>query len=237
VKDKVLQEIYQNYEKWLAGQDYACSKGCAACCTDNVTITAMEGELILDFVLVNNQEEWLATKLMNRTEGTQEHLTTNALARMCLNNIEPPPDAARQDNSCPLLTDNTCPLYQVRPFNCRCFASTEPCLKNGSASQPDELVAINTVTLQIIEHLGQGEFWGNMQDVLLALLAASKYRRIKKLINDEIIPPAMARLGRAEPLPGFLLLPAEEPLVRPYLDHLMTREINHKTIEQILNNQ
>ena len=49
MKEKTLLGIYEEFDKWV-NEDLACEKGCSTCCTQNVVITAVEGELIHRFI-------------------------------------------------------------------------------------------------------------------------------------------------------------------------------------------
>lgn len=49
MKEEVLLRIYAAFEEWV-DEDLACKKGCATCCTQNVMITAVEGEVIHRFI-------------------------------------------------------------------------------------------------------------------------------------------------------------------------------------------
>ena len=54
-------------------------------------------------------------------------LTTNALAELCAEGREPPEPGGQDAGVCALLSDDRCPIYPLRPFNCRCFVSRVPC--------------------------------------------------------------------------------------------------------------
>jgi hypothetical protein len=82
-------------------------------------------------------------------------------------------------------------------------------------------VTLNTVFMQIIEHLDQGRPWGRMAPVLQSLCAPS----------DKPLPG----LQPAEPLPGFLVPPDEEQEITPYIDRLFQARIFDTTVEAVLN--
>lgn len=90
--------------------------------------------------------------------------------------------------------------------------------------------------MQLIEHLGQKEYWGNMADVLLALCDISINTKIAELIVDPSrIIQARLRTHSAKPLPGFLFTREDEMKIRPLLRAIFTAEIDGKSIEDILN--
>lgn len=240
-KKEILIGILEVYETWVDQQNFACVKGCASCCTQNVTMTAVEGEFLLEHIRDLKMQEWFAEsfQLWTGEEATIPSVTHNTFAGNCLQGIETEsPEGQLHNKPCPFLTQNTCMVYQARPFGCRCFASLKDCRKTGSAEQSDELIAINTVTMQIIEHLGQKEFWGNMYDVLLALCALPENKDIGQLFIDTgPLSKAQTRLLKAEQVPGFLIMPEEQERVGRFLDVLFNKTIQGKTVEDILNNK
>jgi Fe-S-cluster containining protein len=241
-KKEILQTIFSVYEEWTFNKEFACEKGCAACCTQNVTMTAVEGEFLLQHVREHELDKWFADSLWNSdVENTnQPILTHNAFARNCLQGIEtntdPPP---LQQKPCLFLAeDNSCKVYEARPFGCRCFFSLEDCRTSGTSKQPDELLGINTVTMQIIEHLGQKEFWGNIYDILLALCCLTENKDLAELFQEKNqLDAATTRLLKAEPLPGFLIMPEEQENVGSYLEALFKKKIQGRSLEDILNNK
>ena len=240
-KKKILNRIYQIYDSWISHEPLSCMRGCAACCTQGVTMTALEGEVILEDIYNRNLQSWFAERLQDRdyTRAISPGVSTNSFAQNCFAGLETIiPEQDDQKNTCVfLLPDNTCKIYQVRPFGCRCFISLSDCRITGEALQPESIIAINTVTLQIIEHLGQKEFWGNMYDVLLSLCELDENSDIFTLFTEpQIILQAKIRLSKAQPVPGFLIMPEEHNRVTEFMEKLFKERIDNKSIEEILNN-
>lgn len=89
---------------------------------------------------------------------------------------------------------------------------------------------------QLIEHVGQREYWGNMLDVLPSLLDISKYHSIAQKLQDQsIITTARARLLKAQPIPGFMIGKDEYEDVAPLIDAIFSQEFEGKTVEDLLN--
>ena len=240
LKIKILEAIFEKYQLWIMNESFHCHRGCSLCCTQNVMVTAVEGQYIYDYIKQENKEAWFAGKLLSRRQAKNVKLTTNGFARICLGKIEDSPDEKPNQPAgiCPFLEENCCTVYAARPFSCRGFASSRDCHDDGSAHLSERLLVINTITMQLIEHLGQSGYWGNMLDVLLALVAHPANKTVKKHIHDdEIIKSAMANTLTAEPLPGFLLQPEEENEANKYLQTVLSAKIGEKTIEAIFNNK
>lgn len=237
MKDKILQTIYTSFEKWSDNNDaeYACCKGCSTCCSQNVTITATEGEEILKYVLKENMVEQFANALVQATELSRPRYTTNDFAKACLDGRDIDPETATNHGDCPFLQDNVCTIYPVRPFSCRLFVSTVTCRPGTPAQVSDLHMEASTAVTQVIEHLGQKEYWGNMMDVLLAMLDISEYREIADKFNQTIIMQGRMRTLTAKPIPGFLLSEEEGPQVAGLLESIFDTEVEGKRIEDILN--
>ena len=72
------------------------------------------------------------------------------------------------------------------------------------------LLTVNTVCLQFIEHLDQGGFFGNLNDVLAFLISDEKRR----------LPAAMSGrhgLSPNKPIPGLLIPPEHRQRMQPFL--------------------
>ncbi len=236
MKRRILHSLYQSFHLWSADYTIACKKGCSACCTQNVTITALEGEEILEYIQEQNMSKWLAEKLNLPPAHTPAQLTNNDFACACLQGKEV---EYRHDHStapCPFLEDDLCKIYQVRPFACRLFISTTPCSTTRPARMIDAYVEASTTLNQLIEHLGQKGIWGNMLDVLPAL-CKTKFKDIGMLLKTRSNEQAFSRCRTARPLPGFLLSEEEGPKVVELLDTIFNTTINNKRIEDFLNNR
>ena len=198
-KKEPLHTVYRVYSTWIGRFPLVCRKGCGACCTQSVTMTSLEGLEIIDFVKKNGLEKWLPEKLGKAaSEKSKATITTNQYARACLEQQEAEGDIPENWNftPCVFLEEETCSIYEVRPFGCRSFGSLVQCSENNGAEIAPIHLTVNTVFTQIIEHLNSdGGCWGNMTDILENLIESKK--------------PASTELLPARPIPGFLLDPSE----------------------------
>jgi len=199
-RKELLQEVYRVYSDWVECFPLACQKGCAACCTQSVTMTSLEGELILDFIRKMDLQEWLQSILAEASPGrNRPKITTNQFARACLEqrDIDPQEFPDWDFTPCVFLDRAVCTIYEVRPFGCRCFGSQAKCDLKGTSEMAPIHLTVNTVFNQIIEHLSSGGgYWANMTDILHCL-RIEEYRAEKN------------HLLEARPVPGFLLEPEE----------------------------
>ncbi len=241
LRQQIIQHIYRNFEQWTEENSlsFACHKGCATCCTQNVTMTAVEGDCIHGFINKHNMQNWLVEKLQAQKTKEKALETTNEFAGKCLAGQESSRALGheeRQEASCPFLEDNDCKIYPVRPFTCRSFASAIQCQPGLAAEQPPYYISATTAAQQLIEHVGQGEYWGNMLDVLLALCDLDENEQTAEMLPSKtLIDEARARVTKAKPLPGFLIGAEDYERVSPFIEAIFNVQIGEKTVEDILN--
>jgi hypothetical protein len=202
-----LERLYTLYDRFLAGQaTMACCRRCADCCTQDVTLTSLEG-LYLKSRLTAAQWSRLIDQL-HRAAGQARYrplMTTNALARHCREGKDPPPETFPETRRpCPVLEDACCPIYEWRPFGCRCLVSRRPCGPQGYAEVDEWVLTVNTVFMQAIEHLDRPGCFGNFTDVILALDAAGATRR-----SPPITCEAHGLLAN-QPLPALMIPPSHQ---------------------------
>lgn len=232
---KVLHQFYTIFNAWGDQPVTACTAGCSTCCSRNVTITALEGVEILRWVVSRGRSPWLARVLANSEPVPTPRLTTNEFAAACLAGREVGEQEEADLSPCPLLERGYCQIYPVRPLACRLFISNRSCQTGQAAQLPEYYLSAATILNQLTEHLGQGEYWGNMLDVLPALLDIREFAEIAAGIDP--LKPIQARLRtrRAIPIPGFLFLEREEKTVGGLLTALLDGEVDGQRIADILN--
>ncbi len=235
MKRQILFTLYDIFDQWNKDLDKACVRGCSSCCTQNVTMTAVEGEAILRFIIAQHMPLWLAEKLSSPRIHQAPTMTTNQFAAACLEGRDVPPDTLHSATVCPFLEKNLCSIYPVRPFSCRLFISQQTCSAMHPALVDDFYLEAATAVNQVIEHLGQKEYWGNMLDVLPALLDISEFKVIAEYLNTTQIIQARMRTLTAQPLPGFLISEEYMDAVSPLLHRIFDAEVEGKRVEDILN--
>ena len=233
-RSDILHVIYDQYDQWARRFAVACRPACRACCTQNVTMTAVEGEEILRHALRQGMETWLGDTLAAVERPTPPSMTTNQFAAACLAGKETSQEWPTNHKPCPFLDDGLCRIYAARPFACRLFLSTRRCQPGGQAEMPTAYAGVASAICQVVEHLGQRRCWGNMVDVLLSLLTLPAYQTIARRVSSDEIATARGRLLIAQPLPGFLLDERETSLASPLLAAIFDSEVGGKTVGAIL---
>lgn len=239
-KEEALTALFGAFDQWWtlysaeqekpnAPKPFVCSPGCATCCSCDVSITALEAKLIFNHIEQQELTPWLCSRietvlptLPSSTCSTPQQ-STNAFAAACLAGEElPDQEQVRSLPPCPFLEKSRCRIYAVRPFHCRCFASQIRCSIEHSAQAPEHYLQGATIVLQFIEHLSQGQAWGNMLDVLAQLCPTD-------------IQPRKAFLQQSLPLPGLVLSEDEYKKFEPLLEIIFSAPVRGKTMEDILN--
>jgi uncharacterized protein len=111
VAEKSIQRVLQQHPP---RRPFACKEGCAWCCHKRVGTSAPEVVRIVEFLRQRlSPEEWPATceRICKRDEERQALSQQDSWA------------AARLP--CPLLVDNRCSVYPVRPLTCRGYNSSD----------------------------------------------------------------------------------------------------------------
>lgn len=230
LREKIMTTLFEIYEQETANLSYACKKGCSTCCTQSVTVTATEGQMIIEFLKEQDRIEELHEILkQNETRYIPAH-TPNRIAALYHEKKEVKGDDWDLTPCC-FLDNNCCSIYPVRPFACRCFGSTVQCDLNHSAEQPSWLITLNTVMMQVVEHVGQGEYWGNMMDILLELSSQSRYiGRQWQGEGANKVDRARFRLLTAEPVSNFIVPPEDEEKISQLLKQISGTEVYKNTI-------
>ncbi len=169
---RLLEGLYAIHERFTASLDsLACGLHCDDCCTRSVTMTTLEGIHLLEGLAPDERQRLLnALRRQIRQPRYQPALTTNMLARYCIEGRQPPEENQPAETlPCPLLDAQACPVYSRRPFGCRCFVSRRRCGEQGYADVDEWVLTANTLLLQTIEQLDCPGCFGNFSDVLLAV--------------------------------------------------------------------
>ncbi|MBN1841914.1 MAG: YkgJ family cysteine cluster protein [Deltaproteobacteria bacterium] len=221
----VLNAIYCLYDDFSKGLTVACKRGCALCCTQNVTMTTLEGYRILQYLISTGQRDLL--KVIRDTTARKRFkpvLSTNEFAALCLRG-EDPPEESDNDSlgvACKFLLHDECLIYGQRPFGCRCFFSARQCAKEASAVVDPFLITVNTVFLQFIEHIDQGGLFGNMNDVLMFLEQHKHYETQMASDNtdDTIDIYDSPGLAQNKSIPALLIPPKHRERLQPIFKKL-----------------
>jgi hypothetical protein len=222
-KLKILDQIYEIYDRFADSLDLACKKHCDHCCTSGVTLTTLEGYKIIDH-LTSDTEADLIRKICSASQikRWRPQITTNRLARLCADGVEPPEETGNdQWQNCPVLVDHLCPIYELRPFGCRCLVSRRRCGERGYAEIDDFVLSVNTVILQTIEHVDADGCSGNLVDVLETMWSEQN----REVYASGKLHCTSNGLIANQPLEVLMIPPEHRARIEPILQEL--RRIGH----------
>jgi len=217
-KLKILDQIYAVYDNFAATLDLACKKYCDHCCTSGVTLTTLEGCKIIDrLALEKNNTVIQKIQAASEIKRLRPQLTTNGLAQLCAQGADPPQEDDNLDlPACPLLHDHQCPIYELRPYGCRCLVSRHNCGEHGIAEIDDFVLSVNTVFLQTIEHVDTGGCSGNLVDVLQTMSDDKK----RAAYESGALHCSANRLVVNQPLEVLMIPPEHRSAMEPILQEL-----------------
>jgi hypothetical protein len=177
-KRKRLEELYRQYEQEVAElkKTAACVKGCATCCTDvgNIDITTLEGIIIYDRLATF--KESLRLKIKNK-------LAKNKIER----------ENGRLYPCAFLKEDNTCMIYDIRPFSCRWLYSIKKC-DGGSPTIHRQALNRAKCILKKIQLLDFNGYSGHMSYILY-LLDQKEFRDL--YLCNKLKPQKISDFGRS----------------------------------------
>jgi len=214
----VLEQIYEIYDDFAKVLDVACKKYCDSCCTRNVTMTTLEGYKIAGFLELREKTDLYAKiqKALYKKRFLPE-ITINMLADLCRQGKDiPDEESDARWGECPLLLNKECPIYQVRPFGCRCFVSGSNCMENGYAKVDPFVLTVNSLFLQYIEHADKDGYFGNLTDVLLLMQTEES----RKLFEKGILKCEDTWMIPNRPIKAFLVAPEHKARIEPILKAL-----------------
>jgi Fe-S-cluster containining protein len=234
LKNTLLKNVYTAYDKFSEEIRNVCTIGCASCCTQNVSVTTLEVDYILEWLKKNNTRNLLKGLEQISREGlSRPAVTTNELAYKCLNQIEPPEEELPSPSGiCPFLeeTDKKCLIYAVRPFSCRMIFSERKCDEVGHATLDPVVLTINSTFLQVVEHIDVGGLFANMIDMLSFF---EDKKNFDAYLCNETLQLSNGFLQNRL-IPGFVIPPEHEHKTLSVLNQLYNSQVGDTTFRDII---
>lgn len=174
-KDKLI-EIYNQFEKEVFDfkKQAVCKMGCADCCKNMATIdiTTLEGFMVYERIdSFSSSTKREIKKRLNQNKFEKEH---NKLV------------------NCPFLKeDNTCLIYDVRPFSCRWLYSVKRC-NGGPPTIHRRVFEIANRTIKEIQRLDSNGYSGHLSFILY-LLNRPDFR--KRYLSGKSYPEKIAKFA------------------------------------------
>ncbi len=152
-KKEKLIKIYNQFEKDVFDfkKQAVCKKGCADCCKNMATIdlTTLEGIIIYERIdLFSPSIKIEIKKKLNQNKIEKEH---------------------KKLVDCPFLKeDNSCLIYDVRPFSCRWLYSVKKC-NGGPPTIHRQVFELANKTIREIQRLDDNGYSGYLSFILYLL--------------------------------------------------------------------
>ncbi|MBW2611159.1 MAG: hypothetical protein JRE12_02165 [Deltaproteobacteria bacterium] len=214
----ILDRIYDLYEEFLKSFNLAYELRCSSCCTGNLTMTTLEGYSILARAGNHKLNMLLENvRAVANSPWFKPQITINRIAELCRNG-KPVLDEIIGPSwgTCPLLTDNACPIYPLRPFGCRCMVSNLDCRKTGHAQIDAFILTINNLFLQYIEHIDPYGDTGSLIDILIYFDQPT----LLETFQRKMTITEYAGLALNRPIPALMVPPEHRHRVQPILQRL-----------------
>jgi Fe-S-cluster containining protein len=176
-KNEKLKEIYERFESDASEfkKHAICKTGCTYCCTDvgNVDIITLEGVIIRE--RVNSLPQPLKGRVKKKIAQNKLEKEKGKIAR------------------CPFLKeDDTCLIYDIRPFSCRQLYSIRECSGRGPTvhRQSTELAREAVKEIQRLDDTG---YSGHISFILY-LLDMPGFRKL--YLSGGFDPGKIAKFGK-----------------------------------------
>lgn len=221
-KFEILNRIYALYDETMRDQETVCQKGCATCCTCNVTMTGLEAAYLTAFLSSKTAEELNKAITDNFPENRYvPKITTNQFARLCMEG-KPVPEEENDPawGKCPARIADICRIYEARPFGCRALMSSIFCADHGYAQVSPEIITTNTVFMQAIEHLDQNGISGNFSDIMPLFLDENLQPTTKENTIENIKKNGGALFAGNEKITILMVDPAHRKKLTPLVQAL-----------------
>lgn len=170
-------------------QKAACRSGCAACCYYKVEARAVEVLAIRDFVAARFTPAQRAA-----LEARVEHNVAEAAHWSHVDHLT-------RDQRCPLLVDDACSIYPVRPANCRSYHSTDVAACQALSRQPDDL-SMRVPYIDAVFETATASVAGFAQAMQHARLDVTLYdlgSALREALRDDGADAPIARILAGEP--------------------------------------
>lgn len=168
-----LKHLYKNAQNGTShfAKYVTCKKGCSGCCHIYMDCTAIEAELIREYILENFNEKQIMC-LNNKIKETIDQIPEHEDILKASNKNDLINKYGDKHLPCIFLSeDNSCLIYEVRPFNCRkliSFSKNTDCMERESIVRPN--ISIDNIVAYSINHLSMN---------------ITRYKKLKIYSKDE----------------------------------------------------
>jgi len=181
-QDKAIDRTMQ-----AAKQKVACRSGCSTCCNYRVEARAIEVLAVRDYVIAHFSPSQQAAVVDLAARNVAEAADWSHVEHHAHN------------QRCPLLVDDACSVYPVRPANCRSFHSTDVQVCIESRQRPED-VSIRVPYIEAVFEAATGTVAGFVQATQQARLDVTLYDLDSAFLEAMRDPTAADRLLGGAPV-------------------------------------
>ena len=174
-----LKNIYKDFERGIntLQLEPACKKGCGFCCKEagSIDITTLEGLAIRKHMntLPRSRQKTLIKSFRQEIKKREKGLAA----------------------ACPfLLKNNTCMIYDVRPFSCRRIYSTHVCNRGAPPVVSRRFMQIADHTIKALQELDHTGYSGHLSYILY-MLSSPKF--LDTYIEGGFKPEEVVSFGKS----------------------------------------
>lgn len=182
-------------------------------------MTTLEGYDLWDYLIKSDRTDTISSLFSCKNQHPIPEMTINTWAKQCAENDEATERASAQEATtaaCPLLENNQCTVYPVRPLACRIMLSQKDCRTSGMADMDPLDLTINNVMMQFIEHIDQNGLTGHMFNIMTHLSQENHRILYTSSKSLETIPGLLQN----QPLAVLMVPPEHRQWVSPVLQKL-----------------
>lgn len=183
-----MKIVHKQIDEIIEKENKCCSKGCSFCCYQQIEILDIEKDLIIDFLndkVDENTKEIIKKNLNNWLDVFEEKTPDNKVLNVQDVFIDFKNKIGKSGLKCPLLVDNLCSIYEMRPITCRIHYvehSPQKCDENKRRDSAKNGIELRTQFIESLKSTGETSIESLPIAITNTLLPERKIKIIEKII-------------------------------------------------------
>jgi Fe-S-cluster containining protein len=183
-----IKFVHKQIDEIIEQEKKCCTKGCSFCCYQQIEIVDIEKEVIIDFLndkVDENTKEIIKENLNNWLDFFDENTPNNKVLNGQDVFVDFKNKIGKRGLKCPLLIDNLCSIYEMRPITCRIHYaehSPEKCDENKTRDSARNGIGLRGHFIESIKSLGETSLESLPLAITKTLLPERKIKLIEKII-------------------------------------------------------
>lgn len=180
--------LHKQIDEIIEKEAKCCTKGCSFCCYQQIEIMDIEKKAINDFISDKLDEKTKETIRMNLNDWL-DVFDKNTPNNKILNGQDVFMDfkdkIGKKGLKCPLLIDNLCSIYEMRPITCRIHYvqhSPKKCDENKFRDSDPKGIQLRAYFINSMKSLGETSIESLPLAIVENLLPERKTKPIEKIV-------------------------------------------------------